>query len=267
MSISRLRPTPLYVQLKNKLQDLILMGELGPGVLLPSEMQLCKDYGVSRITVRRALDELTRMDLIERVQGKGSIVKGNKIGQSQSKIQGFTKSLTHQGYKSGGKLLEKELVEGKENLVSLFELPKTESHQLWRFRRLRYLNDKPAVIMNVYVRKHLGDRMLNYDLDSSSFYSLYIEITQHMLIDSRAIITAVTASHDTAQVLNIYEGAPLIWFQGITYTEGHVPIEVNYSLFLGEMFQFETKFYEPLSLDINERVDAKIDREEVLEKT
>lgn len=254
MSVSRMRSTPLYVQLKNKLQDQILMGELGPGVLLPTEMQLCKEYGVSRITVRRALDELANIDLIERVQGRGSIVKARKVGQSQSQIQGFTKSIKKQGKAPGAKLLEKKLIVGNKSLLELFDLPETETHHFWRFRRLRYLNEKPAVIMNAYVKKSLGDKMNNYDLDANSFYYLFKEITNRELVDSRAIITAVTASPDIASILNTYTGAPLIWFRGITFTEGHVPIEVNYSLFLGELFQFETTFYKPLSMDLNEQI-------------
>jgi GntR family transcriptional regulator len=253
MGISRMSSTPLYVQLKNQLQDQILLGELGPGVLLPTEQQLCEKYDLSRITVRRALDELANMDLIERVQGKGSIVKERKVGQSQTKIQGYTKSTKEQGYRPGAKLLEKELITGTQSLLSLFELPKDQDEKFWRFRRLRTLNGDPSVIMNTFVRKELGDRMLEFDLDTESFYALYMRITKRQLIDSRALIAAVPASGEVAELLNTSPGAPLIWFRGVTYTEGNVPIEVNYSLFLGDKYQFETTFYSPLDLDLYEQ--------------
>jgi GntR family transcriptional regulator len=253
MAISRMSSTPLYVQLKNILQDRILMGELGPGVLLPTEQQLCEAYDLSRITVRRALQELAEIDLIERVQGKGSIVRDNKVGQSQSKIQGYTRSIKRQGYQPGAELLEQELMDGNQSLISLFELPQDDPQKFWRFRRLRMLDGEPAVIMNTFVRKELGDRMLEYDLSTRSFYALYNKITQHDLVDSRALITAVSASPEIAEILKTYPGAPLIWFRGITFTDGHVPIEVNYSLFLGDKFQFETTFFGPLNLDLNEQ--------------
>ncbi len=253
MVISRMSTTPLYVQLKNVLQDQILLGELGPGVLLPTEQELCKQYDLSRITVRRALQELAEMDLIERVQGKGSIVMERKVGQSQRQIRGYTKSIKKQGYSPGTRLLDKELVTGNKSLVSLFELPEDECQAFWRFRRLRMLDGEPAVIMNAFVRKSLGDLMLAYELENNSFYDLYQRITGHDLVDSQALITAVSASPDIAKILNTYPGAPLIWFRGITYTDGHVPLEVNYSLFLGDKFQFETKFFRPLNLDLNEQ--------------
>lgn len=253
MGISRMSSTPLYVQLKNRLQDQILMGELGPGVLLPTEQQLCKDYKVSRITVRRALEELADIDLIERVQGKGSIVKDRKVGQSQKQIHGFTKSISKQGYEPGTRLLEKELMDGNGSLLSLFELPEDSNQKFWRFRRLRLLNGEPAVIMNTFVRKELGEKMLEYDLENDSFYYMYKDITKRDLVDSRALITAVVASPDIAKIFETNECAPLIWFRGITFTEGHVPIEVNYSLFLGKKFQFDTSFFRPLNLDLNEQ--------------
>jgi len=225
MGISRMNSTPLYAQLKNELQDQILMGDLAPGVLLPTEQQLCDQFNLSRITVRRALKELADIDLIE---SKG------------------------QGFNPGCKLLEQEVVTGSPSLHALFDLPEVELHQFWRFRRLRFINDEPTVIMNTFVRKELGDRMLEYDIGNSSFYSLYGKITGRELIDSRAFITAVSASPEVAKLLNTYTGAPLIWFRGVTLTEGSVPIEVNYSLFLGDRYQFETTFYRPLKINPKE---------------
>jgi GntR family transcriptional regulator len=175
------------------------------------------------------------------------------VGQSQSQIKGYTKSIKKQGYNPGARLLEKEQLSGNPSLLSLFELPADEPQEFWRFRRLRMLNDEPAVIMNTFVRKELGDKMLDYDLTTHSFYDLYKKITGHDLVDSRALITAVSASPEIAATLETYPGAPLIWFRGITFTDGHVPIEVNYSLFLGDKFQFETTFFRPLNLDLNEQ--------------
>jgi GntR family transcriptional regulator len=259
MNISKSSAIPLYQQLKHILQDQILMGELGPGTLLQTEQQLCVQYDLSRITVRRALDELVRLDLIERVQGKGSIVKNRKVGQSYQNIQGYQKSITKQGYKPGAKLLEKELVSGNASLLSLFQLPEDSYQEFWRFRRLRYLDNEPAVIMNAFVRKELGERMLKYDLSNRSFYSLYMEITRRDLVDSSALITAVSASPEIASILKTIPGAPLIWFRGITFMEGNLPIEVNFSLFLGDKFQFETKYYRPLDLNINEQLVGSIE--------
>lgn len=69
-------PMPRYYQVYSSLQDRIRAGEFGPGAALPSERQLVKDYGVSRITIIKAMDLLERDNLIEKQQGRGSFVTG-----------------------------------------------------------------------------------------------------------------------------------------------------------------------------------------------
>ena len=243
-----MKSVPLYIQLKNKLQDQILIGQFGPGVLLPTEHQLCAQYNVSRTTVRRALEELSKMKLIERIQGKGTIVVDQIVGQSQTEVQSYTASLAQQGLTAGSKILDKQLIAGDKNLLTLFELPVGQKQNFWRFQRLRFLNNEPTAIMNIYLKQELGDLINNYNLENRSFFALYKEITKRELIDSKALISAVIASPEMATLLNTFPGAPLIWFRGVTYTEGHVPIEVSYSLFLGERYQIETSLVNLKSL-------------------
>jgi GntR family transcriptional regulator len=243
MFLNRNQPVPLYEQLRLILQDKILMGELPVGTILPTEQQLCEQYQISRITARKALEDLANMGLINRVQGKGSIVTDQKLSHSPMKIRGHKRSMEEQGFRGGGKLLLKQIVPGNPNLNKLFELPENSDRPYWHFRRLRYLNDAPAVIMNSYVRKEIGDQMLKYDLDNCSFYTIFEEITHRWVIDNRALISATLASPEVAVLLNTQVGAPLVWFRGVSYVEGDIPIEVNYALFLGSKFMFETKMY------------------------
>lgn len=245
MVIDRSSSKPLYEQLRLTLEDKILMGELTPGMLLPTEQQLCDDYGISRITSRRALEELARDGLIERIQGKGSIVKERKRSHTKMSIMGYKKTILEQGNKPGGRLLSKEVVSGNPVLNEIFNFPKNSSKKFWLFRRLRLLNNEPVAIMNVYVTKEFGDKMLIYDLDNDSFYAIYENITNSVITENPAIITAAVASPEVALLLKTNIGSPLIWFRGIAYLEGHKPIEVNYSLFLGEKFHFETNMHRP----------------------
>jgi len=254
--INREIKTPLYEQLKLILQDKILLGEWGPGVLLPTEQQLCEQYSISRITVRNALDKLERNDLIERIQGRGSIVKKREVKKSNPEVRGYTKSMQLQGINPRSELLEKNLVVGNPNLVELFHLPPNIDHHFWHFRRLRYINDDPVVIMNHYVRKELGDLMLNYELRNASFYSLFEKILNQQLHDSEGLITAVQASPENARLLKVEVGAALVWYRGITHLEGNVTVEVNYSLFVGDKFQFEMRMYKPRKINIDQEQEV-----------
>ncbi|HEY61927.1 MAG: GntR family transcriptional regulator [Anaerolineales bacterium] len=255
MLLNRNSKTPLYEQLKLSLQDQIMMGEFAQGVLLPTEIQLCEKYNVSRITVRKALEELARSGLIERVQGKGTIVKKRKFAKSQMEIRGYKGALNSQGFDVSSRLLEKNIVssQGNEKLITLFRLSPASMYEFWRFRRLRYLNGEPSVVMTSYVRKELGDKMLDHPIQepTTSFYELLEKITNRPIVDNEAIISAVAASPEIAKLLHTQIGTPLIWFQGVSYIDPHIPIEVNYSFYLGEKFQFQARYYRTQGGKIN----------------
>ena len=236
---------PLYKQLQLKLQDRILLGEMGPGVLLPTEQQLCIEYGVSRITVRNALAALERNGLIDRIQGRGSVVRKRNVSMQQ-KVQGYTRSMLQKGMKPRSELIDKKLVIGNENLIELFQLPASEKHEFWVFRTLRYLNDLPAIIMTHYVRRELGDLMMAYDFENASFFGMYESILKQSIQDIDGLITAVQASPENAKLLKIDVGLPLIWYRCVAYLAGKIPIEVSYSLFVADKFQFETRMFKPI---------------------
>jgi len=86
---------PLYLVLAGKLDRLV--ASLAPNSLLPTEHQLAKRFGVSRVTVRSALDLLERNGLVERLRGRGTIVSPEKITRNFSPLHSFEKDLTRQG--------------------------------------------------------------------------------------------------------------------------------------------------------------------------
>lgn len=87
----------LYVQLANCLSDAIYQGEYKPGDKLPSENSLCKQYGVSRITVRQALNLLIQQNLAFAVHGKGTFVKAPDISHELNRIISFSRVLQLKG--------------------------------------------------------------------------------------------------------------------------------------------------------------------------
>ena len=251
MLLDRNKSTPLYEQLRLILLDKISLGDYPVGTLLPTEKELCEEYSISRITARKTLEELTRMGLIERVQGKGTIVTDHKPGRSTRQIKGHKRSMEELGYRGGGTILSKKVIPPNPNLIKLFGLPEDSNQKFWHFRRLRFLNDDPVVIMNSFVRKEIGDKLITYNLEDASFFSLFEQITSRSVVDSKALISATVASPEVAKILNTHVGAPLIWYRAVSYLDGGIPIEVNYSLFLGDKFNFETTFYRTLEEDLS----------------
>jgi DNA-binding GntR family transcriptional regulator len=253
LSLNRNVSTPLYEQLRLILQDKILLGDYPVGTLLPTEKELCGEFGISRITARKALEELSRTGVIKRVQGKGTIVSDSKpVGGPSPQVRGHKRTMEVLGYKGGGKILSHKLIPPNENLLKLFSLAEDSKQKFWHFRRLRSMNDEPVAIMNSFVRKKIGDKLLTYDLEDASFFYLFEKITNRYVADCKALISATVASPEVAKILNTQVGAPLIWYRSVSFLDGGIPIEVNYSLFLGDRFHFGTTYYRTIEEDIEQ---------------
>lgn len=159
---------PLYAQVKGTLQEEI-ENRLKPGDILPGEAELEKRFGVSRITVRRALDELVSDGLIVRQQGRGTFVREQPIMQELPLLLSWSMQMRQEGYEPRTLSCDVELAEpGKELGASLQLEPGT---RVVRIRRLRYANDEPICIMTNYLPEHLIPGLAQTGLRDDSLYS------------------------------------------------------------------------------------------------
>lgn len=243
MSINRQSPTPLYEQIRLHLRDSIMDGTYPPGSQLPTEATLCAEYKVSRITVVRALGELENEGLIERVQGKGSIVSAHKQVSHRERIQGFSGTMAMNGNTAHSKLLGVEIIPGNRDLANLFGLPPTELPNFMRIRRLRYIDQTPAVIMNTIVLESLGKRVLEYDVERASFYHLYEKIWGRPVIRNETSLTPILADEEMAALLEVKPGSPHYLFRGLSFLEGDIPVELCLAVFRGNKFSWSTNIY------------------------
>src|SRR5581483_7125335 len=169
-TVDRSNPTPLYEQIKTILREQIAMGELKPGNSLPTENELCQTYHVSRITVVKALSDLSHDGLIHRVQGKGSIVNSAPIRSVMDRILGFTETMRLNGRTPRSTVISSRSFEGDFELNKLFQLPINQKTRFAEFKRLMFVDDTPAVLFTVVVREEVGSKILERDLENVSFY-------------------------------------------------------------------------------------------------
>ena len=130
---------PLYYQLENVLREKISSGAFLAGVRMPTEVELTKEYGVSRITVRQALQALTDEGLIERQQGRGTFIANRKTRVSRFTgtihLTGSLDELIAMGMDTPVKVLEMNLVEADQHEAGLLQLPL--GTRIYRLKRLR----------------------------------------------------------------------------------------------------------------------------------
>ena len=153
---------PLYLQLYGILRGRVLSGGLVPGDLVPPESELMAAYGVSRITVRSALDQLVHDGLIERQRGRGSFVKQPQSAEVRACLVSFTDQVLAAGRLPATRIAGVE--RGRSTDLGLPASPFGSEEMLVRVDRLRLVDGVPAVLM----RSYLPDRRVP-GLDAGSF--------------------------------------------------------------------------------------------------
>lgn len=241
--INRQNPTPVYEQLKLIIRDRILLGEYPPGSQLPTEQQLCERYGVSRITVGRAMKDLEREGLVQRIQGKGTIASYHQYNNSLESIKGFTRTMADAGHKTRSRIISVETILGNTTLSNIFKLPLSQENYFITFRRLRFVDDEPAEISTAIVREAIGLRMQEFDLTTASFYALYEQLTGLPVIRNEATLTPITATAEMVELLRVKPGTPHFLFRGVSYLEGEIPVEFCQATANGAMFHYSTNIY------------------------
>ena len=147
LKINKTLPTPAYLQLTEQLKRAIRAGELRASQALPSERALAEQLGLSRMTVRRALEELAAAHLVEQRRGSGTYVLGaaqRRLEHTVERVQGFTDEAKLLGFKPGSVLLGIEHVTAGEEVAQALSL--NDQDTVLRISRLRTADDEPLAL-------------------------------------------------------------------------------------------------------------------------
>ena len=152
--INKTIPIPYYYQIQQKIREAIKKGELKPDQFMPVERKLSKNFDVSRITVRKALEGLSIEGAIRKIKGKGAIISRPKIeGQLFNRLIGTYKDLEDKGYKIINKILDFEIVEPNELIKK--ELNLLPREKVYRFERIRFLDNEPYHYSETFIPKKI----------------------------------------------------------------------------------------------------------------
>lgn len=231
---------PLYYQLENVLREKISSGAFAPGERLPTESELIKQYGISRITVRQALGTLAEEGLIERQQGRGTFVAQRKTRKHKFEtvihMTGSLDELLEMGAEMTLKTLEFNCVEADKHEAELLQVkPGTK---ICVIKRLRLHNNKPYSLIVNYLPEEIANRLNQETLNSgATLRTIESEFGIH-LTGARQQIKAELATPYVANLLDVRVGAALLSIERTTYTDENKPIEFAYMLHRSDNFGF-----------------------------
>ncbi len=230
---------PLYAQLKENLITAIQRGEFRPGDQLPSQRELCKRHHMSHMTVRRAINELLAEGVIQSIYGKGLYVAERKLPIQDDSLIGFYEHMQQLGRKPSSRVLEAKIVNASSILAGKLQVD--IGQPLVYLRRLRLLDGCPVSIATNYLPHSLCRGLLDHDLVNNSLYGTLRDRFGLLLTSSTAIIGAVLADREQAQILDIPLPAALVTEEQITYLSTGQVIDFSRSLTRSDQYYFQVQ--------------------------
>lgn len=160
---------PLYCQLAETIEKKIDSGEWNVGTCIPSERELSSLYNMSRITVRKAIDELERKGKLEKVQGKGTYVLNHQIVQNLNSVYSFSKEMEKQGKITSTKLLERSIIPADARVAKNLKIEKGEP--VIYLKRLRCDETGQAIMLEkTYFEKSKYPYLMDLDFNKDGLY-------------------------------------------------------------------------------------------------
>ncbi|HEU4987019.1 MAG TPA: GntR family transcriptional regulator [Rhizobiaceae bacterium] len=233
---SRARKGPLYVQIADELREHI--GSLGSGARIPSEPQLAKDWGVSRFTVAKAVEQLVDEGLITRRQGSGSFVAEAPLRRAPGYLLSFTEAVEAAGHQATHRLLAFEPADWEEGL------PYPKDAELLRLDRLRMVDGRAVARHRSTLSAELADRLgLTEELASSPIFSLYRFFDEHGLSVHSASerLIACNAEAEDRKLLELKNGAVVVAVTRHSFAADGTPLDAVSAIYDARRYSYEAR--------------------------
>lgn len=223
---------PLYLQLKEKILADIKQNYKVDDII-PAEGKLEEMYQVSRITVRKAIEELEKENVVVKKQGKGTFVKEQKVLYDANSIGSLTQRLSKQKHLLTTKSISFEIIEEQEEH---FVKDMLNCKKLLCIKRIRLLDEVPfALMFNYFDINTVPD--IDKKLNLESLYAFLKQEYNIEFLNAEEIVEAIAANEDDAKKLNIKVSSPLLSLKRLSYDQYDKPIEYSNLVIRGDMYK------------------------------
>ncbi len=226
----------LSSQLREFIRSQIHAGDLKTGDQLPSENELGKMHGVSRITVRQALADLTAEGLIVRMQGKGAFVSPGKVRQELTRLQGLTEALGHQGMQVRTQVLMWKKLQAPPSIRTLLGLG-AKQHCM-ALQTLRYVDNKPLSINHIWLNPMAAKGLTRDSLETADLLTLYEATLGIRLARASVEITSALATPVQIQQLGLTSPAAVLKVEKTVFAHDEQALHCEQSIYNPAMFRY-----------------------------
>jgi GntR family transcriptional regulator len=232
---------PIYVQLRDILRDQIENGIYLPGKTIPSENELSERYGVNRLTVRTAIEELAKEGIVKSVQGKGVFVMGERMARDLDTLSGFSQTIREKRGEPKVHVLTKKVRKAGGKYSKIFGID--EEDEINYIKRVGFVDGEPLSIDEIFVPKGILPQMNELNVSDFSMYDLY-DFYKINITNAHQTLDIVTLDQNESRLLNITTSQAVYLFTSITYADNETPIEYAKNYVRADLCQFTVEFRE-----------------------
>lgn len=232
---------PLYQQIESDIKTAIQNGHYKPNEKIPTEPELSAEYSVSRITVRRAIEELCKEGYLIKMQGRGTFVSSPRINRkftSSKTIESFTELCKEMGMTAGAKLINRQIVPIRQDEKDFFKLD--DDDFLVYVQRVRTADYQPIFIENLFLPYKEYKNLLTISLENVSIFETIREISGKIPTGNKRRTLEITkANSEQANLLAIAVAEPLFYLNSYMTDQNQKPLCIGRQYYVGSRYMFE----------------------------
>ena len=229
----------LYAKIEEAIATEIAQGEYHPGDQLPTEDALLQRFQVSRITVRRAIQNLVNRGLLEIRRGLGTFVLSPRIEAELTKLTGFVEDMNAAGRRATARVIDKGIVAASARVAEHLQLAK--GTRVMQIKRVRLADGTPLSFDETWLPLSLGKRIVHKDLRLHPIFTLLEEEYGVPLVEADYELEAVSATEAVADALEVKVGSPIFQIERTAMTTGNQPVDYEVLSYRGDLVRFTTK--------------------------
>lgn len=230
---------PYYYQIREIIRHRIIDGQYAPGAKIPSEAELQEYFGVSRGTIRKAIDSLVATGMLRREQGMGTFVSEPRISELLSRLVSFSEEMRLKGKVPSTSHMHVSQVVPPELVANALEIKPDEP--VLRIERVRCADGKPVVILTSWLPKRLGVQS-DDDFSGSLIELLETKYAVDLHLGDQ-VIEAARADEQQAKFLEIEEGDPVLTIRRTSYSKAGVPVEYVEGAYRADRYSYRIQMH------------------------
>jgi GntR family transcriptional regulator len=226
---------PRYFEIEQALRGRI--ADLRPGDAVPSDADLCEEFGVSRMTARNAMQRLAQEGLVERIPGRGTFVAEQPVHRQAGNLLSFSDEMRRRGRVPSSKVLRRATRPGQARELARLDI----AGNVFELVRLRLADGDPIAIETSVFDPALAATLEAADLEAGSLFDA-LAAAGRIPTAGRGELGAAPAAAEDAQHLRLLEGAPLLIERRLIHDEAGRPLELTESRYAAGRYSLEVAF-------------------------